>query len=205
MYQLDMSLDVEKMLTDLLGETDTSIYNNELCSVKIKMVKQEDVESLAEFIHHHRQSMVKNEEDIKHESVAEIEKKLRDGIGDETTPQSFYAIIAMEEKNSKKEDANDNKSTELKSNRKIKGAAILTTHWDVKESNNCINVEDLLIPEESSSCTTNALLLVLSVISLRNGLHLNDKKISILRYNKICRKSESFQNNDEEKKILSSE
>ena len=197
-----MIMDIEKMLSDLLGVSEMKVYNNE--SVKIKMLRQEDVASLAEFMYHHRQSTVKTKGETTKESVIDIEYKLRDGIGDDEMPPSFFAIIAVEEDN-EKEDMGK-KSTELKLKQRINGAAILTTDWNINESNAYINVEELFIPRESSA-TTNALLLVLSAISLSNGIHFNDKHISILKPHETITKSESdsVHTNEEDHKILSSD
>ena len=190
------------MLSDLLGVSEMKVYNNE--SVKIKMLRQEDVASLAEFMYHHRQSTVKTKCETTKESVIDIEYKLRDGIGDDEMPPSFFAIIAVEEDN-EKEDMGK-KSTELKLKQRINGAAILTTDWNINEPNAYINVEELFIPRESSA-TTNALLLVLSAISLSNGIHFNDKHISILKPHETITKSESdsVHTNEEDHKILSSD
>lgn len=197
-----MVLDIEKILLDLLGNNGINIYSNDPCSVKIKMAKEEDVESLADFIHHHRQSALKNESDNEKGARADIEKKLRDGIGDDMMPPSFYAIIATEEDN--RIEHLDSKSTEPKAKQRISGAAIITSDWSIKESINYINVEELFAPEESSA-TTNALVLALSTISLNYDLHLNEKNISIFKYSKIIKKSESIEENDKEKNTSSSE
>jgi hypothetical protein len=197
-----MVLDIEKILLDLLGNNGINIYSNDPCSVKIKMAKEEDVEPLAEFIHHHRQSDLKNEGDNEKGVRADLEKKLYDGIGDDMMPPSFYAIIATEEDN--RIEHLDSKSSEPKAKERISGAAIITSDWSIKESINYINVEELFAPEESSA-TTNAMVLVLSAISLNYDLHMHEKNISILKYSKMMKQSESVEENDKEKNTLSSE